>query len=124
MARDDTANQDGPPDVPLEYAAGSSIITTRSILKQQQLAGTYRINANGLRVRAWKPSASVHRRMQRFIFDRDGNACVLCGSRRDLHLDHIIPYVRGGMFIEGNIQTLCGSCNSRKGGRTDALVQD
>ena len=51
------------------------------------------------------------------ILDRDGWVCVSCN--RPAHtVDHIIPRVRGGdMWSPDNLQSMCKSCNSAKGGR-------
>lgn len=51
------------------------------------------------------------------IFERDNFTCVDCGSRADLTVDHMQPYSLGGTLDDGNLQTLCRSCNSRKGAR-------
>jgi hypothetical protein len=51
------------------------------------------------------------------ILDRDGWQCVQCGKPGDT-VDHIIPRVKGGdMWASDNLQVLCKSCNSSKGGR-------
>lgn len=52
---------------------------------------------------------------RRAILDRDGWACVECGSTDELELDHVIPFSRGGACTPGNLVTLCGPCNRRKG---------
>lgn len=47
---------------------------------------------------------------------RDGFACVQCGSKHRLEVDHIEP-VRDRpdlSFIIANLQTLCGSCHAKK----------
>ena len=49
------------------------------------------------------------------IFERDNFTCLICGSRRFLTIDHIIPESLGGETVMSNLQTLCKSCNSRKG---------
>jgi 5-methylcytosine-specific restriction endonuclease McrA len=50
------------------------------------------------------------------ILDRDGWQCG-CGKPADT-VDHIIPRVKGGdMWATDNLQSMCKSCNSSKGGR-------
>lgn len=51
------------------------------------------------------------------VFERDGHKCKHCGSGRWLRADHIVPECRGGPTTLDNLQTLCRSCNSRKGAR-------
>lgn len=51
------------------------------------------------------------------IYARDGHKCVHCGTENGLTLDHIVPWSAGGSDDESNLQTLCQSCNSRKGAR-------
>lgn len=49
------------------------------------------------------------------VFERDDFRCVTCGSRHSLEVDHIHPESRGGASTMDNYQTLCRSCNNRKG---------
>jgi 5-methylcytosine-specific restriction protein A len=42
--------------------------------------------------------------------------CSNCGSATDLTGDHITPLSAGGQTTLANIQVLCRSCNSAKGG--------
>jgi len=48
------------------------------------------------------------------VWARDGGCCVRCGSRQDLHFDHVIPVNKGGGNSEENIQILCQLCNLKK----------
>src|SRR5699024_412765 len=54
-----------------------------------------------------------------FVYERDGWACCPCGATNYLTLDHIFPWSRGGQDIASNLQTMCRSCNSRKGNKCD-----
>ena len=51
------------------------------------------------------------------IWERDNFTCKLCGTRKYLSIDHIYPECKGGLLEISNLQTLCRSCNSRKGGK-------
>jgi hypothetical protein len=51
------------------------------------------------------------------ILDRDGWQCATCGGPAHT-VDHIIPRIKGGdMWAPDNLQSMCKSCNSSKGGR-------
>lgn len=63
------------------------------------------------------PRKSIPDRVRRFVYERDENACVFCGATETLTLDHIHPHSLGGSGSISNLQTLCQSCNSRKGAR-------
>ena len=46
--------------------------------------------------------------------------CVACGmrlTRRNRHLDHIVPIKRGGLNSDSNVQLLCAPCNLSKHAR-------
>lgn len=51
------------------------------------------------------------------VYERDGYACLHCGTTERLSLDHIHPFSLGGPDTFENLQTLCRPCNSRKGAR-------
>ncbi|MGH7489948.1 MAG: HNH endonuclease [bacterium] len=69
-----------------------------------------------------KPASSVERNTRAIPQDvkievavRDGGRCRQCGSNKELHFDHVIPWSKGGPNTVDNIQLLCGTCNRRKG---------
>lgn len=59
----------------------------------------------------------IPRALRAAVFDRDGWECLHCGTHEDLSADHIVPESLGGPTTFENLQTLCRSCNSRKGVR-------
>lgn len=51
------------------------------------------------------------------VLHRDRYRCRHCGNTKRLEMDHIKPWSQGGSDDESNLQTLCRSCNYRKGVR-------
>ena len=57
------------------------------------------------------------------VLSRDRFKCVKCGISPStdinckLHIDHIIPFSKGGLTTFENLQTLCSNCNLGKGNR-------
>jgi hypothetical protein len=54
------------------------------------------------------------------VLHRDRFTCVACGASpaltpgTELHVDHIVPWSKGGDTILENLQSLCSSCNLGK----------
>lgn len=60
------------------------------------------------------------RSMRAAVIARDGYVCQLCGApveQSDVHIDHIIPFARGGRDTLDNLQVAHSLCNLRKGAR-------
>jgi hypothetical protein len=56
-------------------------------------------------------------------FRRDDYTCQHCEQvfpQEKLNADHVIPVARGGLTVLGNLQSLCGPCNRKKGKRLEA----
>ncbi len=54
------------------------------------------------------------------VWKRDKGACAKCGSKQNLHFDHIIPYSQGGSSKDpANIQILCAKHNLEKKDRIE-----
>lgn len=55
------------------------------------------------------------------VFKRDEGACTQCGSKDNLHFDHILPYSKGGTSLkEENIQLLCARHNLQKSAKIES----
>lgn len=55
---------------------------------------------------------------RRRILKRDGNACVYCGNKKNITLDHVLPRSRGGKNDWLNLVACCSGCNKFKNNRT------
>jgi hypothetical protein len=54
------------------------------------------------------------------VWKRDKGSCVKCGTRENLHFDHVIPYSRGGSSKDAkNVQILCSRHNLEKRDRIE-----
>lgn len=65
-------------------------------------------------------SRNINTRLRFKVLQRDNFKCCACGASpaKDpsvvLHVDHIIPWSKGGETVEENLQTLCSKCNLGK----------
>ena len=60
---------------------------------------------------------TITKAMRTEVYRRDNGKCVECGSKEQLHFDHILPVAKGGTTAVCNLQLLCQSCNLAKGAR-------
>ncbi|MBT3981011.1 MAG: HNH endonuclease [Bacteriovoracaceae bacterium] len=51
--------------------------------------------------------------IKKAVIARSGNKCENCGSKYNLHFDHIIPYSISKTSTIGNVRQLCSNCNAR-----------
>ena len=71
-----------------------------------------------------KTKRDINLRMRFLVMQRDNFKCCACGASPakdpsvELHIDHIIPWAKGGETIIDNLQTLCSKCNL---GKSDLL---
>lgn len=73
--------------------------------------GLGRFRRHGSAIYKTQQWANVRLRAKR----RDGWACVKCGAKGRIEVDHIVPLRDGGAPYElGNLQCLCVPCHSRK----------
>jgi hypothetical protein len=60
-------------------------------------------------------------RLRWLVMKRDRFCCRACGRSPAthpgtvLHVDHVLPWSKGGLTVESNLQTLCEQCNGGKG---------
>ncbi len=62
-----------------------------------------------------KTLRTVNWRQRAIVLMRDGAKCQLCGvtpqSGARLHIDHVIPWSKGGETVLENLRVLCEQCN-------------
>jgi len=80
-----------------------------------------RVNAQGYSIKLSQPSTQtplkqkISGSLAKKVFERDVYRCKCCETHLDLTVDHIHPESKGGDLSMDNLQTLCRSCNSKKG---------
>jgi len=112
------------PEYRFEYvsAGGNSSQRTTVKLDTPAIDAMVEYLAQSIRFRksAQGQRALMTARLRAYIKDRDGWACKSCSASVHvepnllLEVDHIVPVSRGGLTLEGNLQTLCWRCNRSK----------
>ena len=68
-------------------------------------------------IEAEKRKARELRRTQWWKNKKAAGRCHYCGRRfpvQELTMDHIVPLVRGGKSVKGNVVPCCKECNNQK----------
>ena len=58
-------------------------------------------------------SRSIPAKLKHAVWQRDGGKCTQCRSRRNLNLDHVVPFAVQGPTTVENLRILCFHCNQR-----------
>lgn len=67
-----------------------------------------------------KTSRDINLNLRFRVLQRDNFKCCTCGASPakdpavELHVDHIVPWSKGGETVMDNLQTLCSKCNLGK----------
>lgn len=80
--------------------------------EKQELKGKERVDLSHTRL--------IPSEVKKEVWKRDEGKCVLCGSKKNLHFDHDLPFSRGGTSLTAkNIKLLCMSCNLAKSNKIE-----
>lgn len=63
----------------------------------------------------------IPQQVRRSVIRRDGHVCQICRldvAPDDIHLDHIVPFSKGGRDNPGNLRVTHSTCNMRRGNRS------
>jgi 5-methylcytosine-specific restriction endonuclease McrA len=58
-------------------------------------------------------SRTISAAIKKAVIARLGNKCENCGSKYNLHFDHIVPHSISKSSAIGNVRQLCSNCNAR-----------
>ena len=76
------------------------------------------LNNTALHLSTKRTPRTINWRLRAMVLMKDGAKCKLCGDTPQngarLHVDHIIPYSKGGETVFENLQILCERCNIGK----------
>lgn len=73
-----------------------------------------------------KTKRNISLRMCFLVMQRDSFKCCMCGRSPattpglELHIDHIVPWSKGGETVIDNLQTLYSDCNLGKGNLSES----
>lgn len=91
-----------------------SVLVERAGLEAERLLAL--VHTSGGR----DPRRIYGRAARRAVAAREGGACFYCGAEvpaGEGHVDHVIPWARGGRTSILNAAWACSACNTAKGAR-------
>jgi len=108
----------------IEYKSGGAIPEVAETHEENNKSQTNDIEANknndNGEIKILEKTRTVPLSVRIKVLSRDNFRCVFCGKSpatdigTKLHIDHVIPFSKGGTNTAENIQTLCEECNLGK----------
>jgi len=83
-------------------------------VRRYQLENPEKIREKNRRRRVCKANAITEDVDEQKIYELYDSACIYCGSKESLELDHVVPLSGGGVHAESNLVVACRSCNASK----------
>jgi 5-methylcytosine-specific restriction endonuclease McrA len=99
----------------------TSVERRRLIEQREKKRYTFRPHVDQDRVR--KYTRSIPPRWRPKLLEKYGFKCAICQTElraNSVHIDHLVPFSRGGMTVFENLQPTCVKCNLAKGNRPSA----
>jgi len=100
----------------------NALLEFQKYLDKEEIATSDTIkNRESSSPRSHKTQRSVNWRLRFKVMQRDNFSCRYCGRSPaknpeiELHVDHVVPWSKGGETVIENLQTLCSVCNLGKG---------
>lgn len=100
------------------FANGCDVWLRKCPKCQQMISGNKSVKTMG--VQTQRTSRVISDKLRYQVFKRDNFKCCVCGASPakdpsvELHIDHIVPWSKGGETTMDNLQTLCSKCNLGK----------
>ena len=101
----------------IEYKMGGVILSDDvSVAKENSLP-----KSSELKIKEPEERREIPLKLRLKVLQRDNFRCVLCGKSPAtnpgtiLHIDHVLPFSKGGKTTAENLRTLCAECNWGKG---------
>lgn len=109
----------------IEYKSGGEITANEEITethKELETNSTLKAKTDQ-KIPKIEKSRTIPLSIRVKVLSRDNFRCVFCGKSpatdigTKLHIDHIVPFSKGGQSTLDNLQTLCFECNIGKGNK-------
>lgn len=89
------------------------VMRARAARFQKNNPEVFRLNS--IKRRAIKREAALFYVSKKDLSEIRTKPCIYCGSNKDVHVDHVVPLIRGGSHSIGNLAPACKKCNLQKG---------
>jgi hypothetical protein len=104
----------------LDYINQPEIRNENNSVMQEKILTISEISSKSVKSQVKRTPRGVNLQLRFKVLERDSFKCCVCGASPAkelnivLHVDHIVPWSKGGETAIDNLQTLCSECNLGK----------